>query len=199
MNPIIKYVVAVILTLFICWVFIFGTYSIFTKAGMYISAVRTTKQIKSIGDFLGNFDPALEYQAPAGQDEIAANYLGIIYNVIGEQSNPEVIKMLIGEAEKWGLPIVARDRGFNFNSILFNMGSVYEAAAVKLNDKNYYQRALALFEYGNKLSPQKQVFMESLLDLYKMGGDKVSAINMANQILSFWPDDGKAREVINSK
>jgi len=200
MNQLSRQVIAVAITGLLVWALYFGSWLPLRKSQQYIQTRQT--EIKSLEQFNSVYDVVLGYQSPVGQEEVVANYLELIASIIDEESkrenpNKEVIHALVGKAEEWALPIVERRVGFSYSQILFSFGGVYRSATIVLQDQTYYQKAVDMYKLGLEFSPDRQVFLYSLFDTYRFGGDKENARKIGERIVEVYKDGGVAQILQN--
>lgn len=186
------------LTGFMVYAMYFGVYLPVRKSRLYIAARQT--QINSFKDFDEVYGKALSYASPVGQDEIVSGYLEILAEIIQgealkEQPNKQIIEKLIAKAEEWANPIVGKGAGFGFSQILFRFGNVYQVAAIVLKDDNYYQKAVQLYSLGLRYSPDRQIFLYSLFDMYRFRGDNENAKRVGERIVEVYNDEGVAQSL----
>lgn len=186
-----KIVIAIGVTCLVVAGWYYGAYLPVVKSHAYISGRRSlsASQQKSLNDFFGFFAPALDMSSPIGGDELVYAYLEIVMNVASQQQNPAVVDALVKDAEKRAAPIIERGSGFDFSQTLYEMGSLYRIAAVKLRSEAYYEKAIALFKKGLAYSPNREMFLAGLFDLYQMKQDVSGMRETGRIILRYWPND----------
>ena len=200
MNTKLKRIIAVILSVFLSWVIVYGSILPITKSKMYIKARQT--QVSSLSDFDKTYGNVLGFISPVGQDEIVANYLDLIDGIIAQEKNKEkpaeaLIRPLVASSSMWAEPIIEKGSSFGYSQIIYNYASVYRDAALALKDKNYYEKSLQLFKLGLKASPDRQIFLYNLFDLYTAVGDKENARIVGNRILEVYKDE-RVSEVLKN-
>lgn len=192
MSPLFTKTTAIILVAFMVGVMYFGSFLPLRKSQKYIEARQT--QVTTLEQFNNLYDGVLGYSSPVGQDEIVANYLEIISNTINQEQkaakpNTEIVRSLVTRAEKWALPIVNRRAGFGFSQTLFSLGSVYRSATIVLQEEVYYKKAIEMYRLGLEFSPDRQIFLYSLFDMYRFGKDNENARRVGERILEVYKDD----------
>lgn len=193
-----RQIISIVLVLFFLYAMYSGVYLPFRKSQIYIAARQT--QINSFKDFDEVYGKALSYESPVGQDEIVSSYLEILAEIIQgetlkEQPNKQIIEKLIVKAEEWANPIVDKGAGFGFSQILFRFGNVYQMAAIALKDDNYYQKSVQLYNLGLQYSPDRQIFLYSLFDMYRFRGDNENAKKVGERIVGVYNDEGVAQSI----
>lgn len=191
MLSIFKQIIAVILTGFIAYIIYFGSYLPIRKAQLFITARETP--ITSIKRFDELYGGALASRSPVGQDEITSRYLEILSEIVREerdkeQPNKALIKRILERAEKWGRPVINRGTGINFSQTIANMASVYREAVIAAREEEYYEKAVALYEFGLKQSPDRQIFLYNLFDIYRFRGDNENARRVGERIIEVYKD-----------
>jgi len=190
MTKAIKNSIAIAITVLASLSIVFGAYLPLRKSQIYIKAMFNFQsgKIHSVEDFIGLFGSALNFYSPIGQDEVVSYYSGILANVINQQTNSQVIEVLLKESEKWMEPILKAQKGFVFNQNLYNFAVVYKIAALKLKNEIYYQKSLDFFKEGLKYSPNRLIFLSGLFELYQAKGDNEKTREIGDIILKYWPD-----------
>ena len=160
-NNDIKIIAAFIITILILVLFYFGAYLPLRKSQIHINAVLNLQngKVRTLDDMNNLFNSVLNFYSPVGQDETTQYYLGILLNIINQQSNKDVIDVLARQAENQMEPILKAGKGFNFNQNLYTLGSIYKITALKSRDLGYYQKAVNIFNNGLKYSPNRLIFL----------------------------------------
>ncbi|MEK7555436.1 MAG: hypothetical protein AAB516_01290 [Patescibacteria group bacterium] len=189
MNPLIKKLVIVIVIIIVLSGIYCGSYLPFRKSQFYINAQTGLRGVRSLDDFNNLFDPALGFYSPVGQDEVVSGYLQTLISLTSQQSNKELIDILVKQAEARTAPILEKEKGFNFSQNIYNLAAIYAVSAIKFNDDIYYQKGVETFRLGLKHSPNRQMFLYGLFNLYQFKGDKEGMKEIGETILKYWPDD----------
>lgn len=200
MNSLTRQTIAITLTMFILAVGIYGTYLPIRKSQLYIGARKT--EVKTLVDFNKLYDSVLNYKSPVGQEEVVANYLEIIFEIINQEQrkenpNKDVVTSLVGKAEEWALPIIEKRSGFGFSQILFSMGNVYRSATILLQEEAFYNKAIKMYELGMEFSPDRQIFVYSLFDMYHFANDKANAKRIGERIVRVY-QDARIEQILQS-
>ena len=198
MNLLPKKVITIISSLLILCLMYFGSYLPLRKSQLYIKAMFDFQsgKVHSVQDFTNLFGSALNFRSPIGRDEAVSYYFGILANVINQQTNGQVIEVLLKESEKWMEPILKAQKGFGFSQNLYNFAMVYKIAAQKLNSDVYFQKSIDLFNEGLKNSPNRLIFLSGLFDIYRIKGDKGKMKEIGETILKYWPDDENIKKLM---
>ena len=195
-----KQVIVVVAAGFIVYILYFGSFLPIRKSQKYIRARQT--QITSLAQFDALYDGVLSYTSPVGQDEIVSNYVSMLTEIIAEEKRKEspnetLIRHLVGKAEEWGEPIIERGVGFNFSQFIFNMANIYQEAMFAVPDRTYYQKGVELYRLGLKYSPDRQLFLYSLFDMYRFRGDNENARKIGERIVEVYKDE-RVKQVVQS-
>ncbi len=200
MNDLLKQIIAFSVSIIVAAAIYFGAYLPLRKSQMHIDAILNLQngKVHSVGDLNDLFDPVLDFYSPIGQDEITSYYLGILINIINQQTDRTVIDVLAKQAENRMAPILQVEKGFSFNQNLYTLGSIYKIAAIKFKDKVYYDKAVNIFQEGLEYSPKRLIFLKGLFDLYSVNlDDQSKAREVGEIILKNWPDDKSTRDLID--
>jgi len=195
-----KQVIVVVAAGFIVYILYFGSFLPIRKSQKYIRARQT--QIISLAQFDALYDGVLSYASPVGQDEIVSNYVSMLTEIIAEEKRKEspnetLIRHLVGKAEEWGEPIIERGVGFNFSQFIFNMANIYQGTMIAVPDRTYYQKGVELYRLGLKYSPDRQLFLYSLFDMYRFRGDNENARKIGERIVEVYKDE-RVKQVVQS-
>ena len=196
MNSILRKTIAVAFTLFVFLIMYMGAYLPLRKAQIYIAT--RTRPVNSLKEFDSVFNAALDFYSPVGQDELVSNFLEIIIGALNSDKTNEAstIHELVKRAELRASPIVSRGVGFGLSQITNGLGTTYEIAAFKLQDKTYYDKAVKTMNLGLTYSPNRKLFLSTLLNLYGLSGDIPNAKKIAENVLKYWPNDAQALQVL---
>ncbi len=199
MNQLYRQIISILLSIFLVGLIYYGSLLPFHKASIYIRARQT--EVNDIKQFNDLYDGILSTNSPVGQDELVSNYLDLISSLINqekgkEKPNLEIIKYLASNAEKWAEPIIERGTGFSFSQIIYNYATINRDVALVLNDKKHYDKAVTLYQLGLKHSPDRQIFLYTLFDLYVLVGDKAGANLLGDRIIEVY-DDNRVTEIIS--
>lgn len=191
MNSTLRQIIASICIIIIAWLLYYGSFAPLSKAQQYIKIRQT--QINSLAQFDKIYGGVLGYSSPVGQDEIVSNYLEVISQAVSQEKGKEkpnegLIRALVASSSMWADPIIQRGSGFGFSQIIYNYANIYRDSALALKDRNYYEKAVDLFKLGLLYSPDRQIFLYSLFDLYMATGDKVGARLIGNRIMEVYGD-----------
>jgi len=200
MNSAPKKIIAFLITIFILILMYQGAYLPLRKSQLYIDAISQLQSgaIHSLQDFAGVFDLALGYYSPIGQDEEVSYYTGgVLANIINQQSNPGVVDALLKDAERWMNPIINAGKGIGYSQNLYNFAMIYQMASQKLKNVDYLNKSVDLFYQGLENSPNREIFLEGLLNDYEIGGDTAKAKEVGKTILKYWPDKQDIQKFIN--
>lgn len=201
MSTTFKQLIATIIVITAIGMAYFGAYLPLRKGQMQIDAVINLQsgKVRNIDDLNGLFNPVLDFYSPIGQDELTQYYLGILINIINQQTEKQVIDVLIKQAEGRMAPILEKGTGFSFNQNLYTFGSIYKIAALKFHDLDYYQKAINIFQMGLKYSPNRSIFLKGLFELYSANkDDQTKALEIGKTILEYYPNETKVREFVES-
>ena len=191
MNDLTKQIIAFVVSMVVIVTVYFGSYLPLRKSQMHIDAVLNLQggKVRTLEDFDNLFNPVLDFYSPVGQDEITQYYLGILINIINQQSDKTVVDILARQAESRMTSILKKGKGFSFNQNLYTLGSIYKIAALKFKDEGYYQKAVSIFNEGLKYSPNRLIFLKGLFELYSAHGYNDKAREIREIILKYYPNE----------
>lgn len=170
----------------------FGAYLPFTKSQRYIAAIRAVSSVKSVADFKKNFDAAINYYSPIGDEEVMKFLGNDILGIITGQDQPEAVSR---ELVEYVEPHMFK----NDTRHLIALGQMYFTLWQKYGKKDVdYAKAEEYFLGAYSIGPKLPPVLYSLLDLYRLKGDGEKLKNIASEILTYWPDDESVKNVLGS-
>ena len=172
--------------------FVFGSFLPLRKAQLFIRALHSTGEVRTLNDYINNFDEALRYYSPIGQSENTRFLLNQILQIISEQSG-DVSNVLTAYADEvMRLDDSSNSRSaLNYTQKLSMIGNIYEVNFRNNKKRADYDTAKAFFEKGLALSPNRPQFLYGLLQLYVNSGNASQALPIAEKIHALWPTDGQ--------
>jgi hypothetical protein len=191
-------VAAVVLSLLIAGVAIYGSYMPMRKAQMFISALQglQTTPATSLSDLEGRLSPALNYPSPIGQEELVRNMANSVLSFVQSSTNATSTAALIAFLNSYYNPILAQGKGMSFGQDVYLEGAVNEVAFVQTNDPTYLEAAQHWYSLGNTLGPDRPQPLYGLFDVYRAAGDVSDTLAIGNKILSLWPTDTRIQAAL---
>jgi hypothetical protein len=191
MQRITKQVIASIVTAFLLFVAVLGSYLPMRKAEMFISALQSiqTQPVSSLGDLEGRVSPALDAPSPIGQEELVRNLANSVLGFAQNNQNQSSTEELLVFLHSYYDPILARNKGMSFGQDLYLMGAIHEIAFVKTGDSVYLNLSRQYYAEGNELGPNRPQTLYGLFDVYRFENDLPDAVAVAQKILSNWSTD----------
>ena len=200
MNSLSRQIISISLSLFIAYIMYLGSFLPIRKSQKYIEARQT--QIISLKQFDALYDGVLSYKSPVGQDEVVSYYLEMLIEIIAEErrkesSNEALIRHLVGKAEEWGVPIIERGAGFIFSRLIFNMANIYQEAMLAVREEMYYQKGVEFYRLGLEYSPDRQIFLYNLFDMYRFRDDNENARKIGERIVEVYKNE-RVKQILQS-
>jgi hypothetical protein len=192
-----RYLVAAAVTIVVLAFGYWGIALPLRRSHLYIVATRALPQVKTVEQMETSFRAATDLTAPFGQDETVVYYVQTIHGLIRSNNDRQVVKALMQEAEDVSARMRQRGRGFNYGALLQALGGIYEMGYLATADTSYHQKGIDVLEKGLQYSPGRLQFLQGLLDFYRITGDREHARDMAQRILSVWPDDKFALQALS--
>lgn len=185
-----KFLTSILIILAVLSIY-FGSYLPLAKSRRYIAAVEAFSSVRSIDDFKRNFDKALNFYSPVGQEEVVKFLSGNILNLISDENQPEVVsRFLVDYIE----PRIFQ----NDVRHLLTIGNMYLALWARFNQKEDFNKAENYFRQAQNITPNLPLVLYGLFELYQAKGDKEKIQEIGQIILRHWPEDEKAGAIINS-
>lgn len=191
MDRTIKQVIAVIASLIILLVSVWGSYLPMRKAEMFIASLQSlqTQPVSSLGDLEGRVSSPLDYPSPIGQEELVRNLANSVLGFVQNNQNPSSSQEMLNFLGSYYNPILVRGKGMSFSQDLYLAGAINEVAFVKTGAPEYLARAKQYYLQGNQVGPTRPQPLYGLFDVYRFENDATNTILTGQKILSLWPDD----------
>lgn len=165
----------------------------FFKARLYVKATNNLQSglIKTLDEFKKNFDASLDFYSPVGQEEtarfLATDIAGrMIYSGQQENISRELVNYIeprIFQNNSRHLLLAASMYGKMFN--------IYSREEDLKKTEEYFQKLL-------EISPKSPQALYSLFDIYYKKGENEKTKKIGETILKYWPEDEKAKNILNS-
>ncbi len=202
MDSQIKKAIAVSAAIFLLLTAYYGSYLPMRKSMMFIETMKDSGSIKTLKDFENIFSIPLDYPSPIGQEELVRSMANNVANGLQSISDPKAIDELINYVNGYYEPIISRGKGMSFSQNLYILGMLNEIAFIRTNSVNepnpaYLKAAERYFTMSHQLGPKRPQGLYGLLDVYRMEGNIDGFKVIADQVLSQWPDDQKASNLIS--
>ncbi len=198
MNPAIKKTISILIVAGLVAVAIYGSILPYRKSGAFIEAMRRLNSAKSLDEFKTIMSRPLEMTSPIGQDELVRNLASVVTNLVERngQGRPEFVASVIEYLQGYYDPIISYGKGPSFSQNLYVLGILNEIAFLQTQDKAYLAAAKNYFSRGHELGPRRPQFLYGLFDVYRAEGDTQKAVEIANQILTYWPNDTQIKSLL---
>lgn len=174
-----KIVIVIIIILALLSIY-FGSYLPVIKSQAYIGALQNLGKIRSIQDFKNNFDKALNFYSPIGQEEIVK----FLSNDLGGQFRPEqkeeVLRLLTNYIE----PYIFQN---NVRHLLAT-ARMYEAMWQYYKHEEDWQKAEQYYLKAYQIGPKLPPVLFGMANLYKNKGDLEKTKQIAIIIIGYWPN-----------
>jgi hypothetical protein len=195
MQRITKQVIAGIVTLFVLFMAVYGSYLPMRKAEMFITVLQSmqTKPLTSLGDLEGRVSPPLDAPSPIGQEELVRNLANSVLGFVQNNKDASTTAELMSFLHSYYDPILARGRGMSFGQDLYLMGATNEIAFVNVGDPAYLAASKQYYSEANMLGPNRPQALYGLFDVYRFGNDVPDVESTAQRILTDWPSDQTVR------
>ncbi len=181
MNLFIKQFTIITLLILAMLSIIFGSLLPLVKSQRFVSASRSAFSARTLRDFKANFDQALKFYSPIGDEEIAKFLGGNILSAISQKEQSDAVsRELVSYIEPYMFKNNVRH--------LMTLGQMYFILWQKsgreedfLKAENYFRQALAI---GPKLPP----VLYPLFNLYQVKRDTQKTKEIGEVILKYWPE-----------
>jgi hypothetical protein len=194
MDQPLKKIVAVLIVVFIFSIAYYGNFLPLRMSQTFIDTLRGLQAIKSLQGFEDSVSVPLDIPSPIGKEELVRNVASVVMNLVQQNDKPEVIAEVIKFLDHYYDPIIARGVGMSFEQNLYVLGTINQFAFVKTNDVNYFKKAKQYYEQGLALGPNRPQFLYGVFDIYRTEGNVEKSKEVADKILTQWPDDQRIRD-----
>jgi tetratricopeptide (TPR) repeat protein len=176
-----------------------GSYLPMRKSTAFIRGMRAVEAISANGKltpelFENIMTASLLAPSPIGQEELVRQATGMVMDLV--QRGIDEPERMVNFAESFYTPIVERGRGMSFSQDLYVLGLVHQAALMGTRDGRHLAAAIAYFEEGLRLSPDRPQFLYGLFDAYRLAGDFDRARETGEKIISLWPADVRVTRIL---
>jgi hypothetical protein len=191
MDRTLKGTIAVVISAFILFVAVYGSYMPMRKAQMFIGTLQSfqAQPPTSLQDLENRISVSLDYPSPIGQEELVRNTANSVLSLIQRGTDATTTAALINFLDGYYDPIIAQGRGMSFGQDVYLEGAVNEIAFVRTGDPSYLGKSLQYYRQGNALGPNRPQPLYGLFDVYRTIGDVTDTQATAQKILTNWPMD----------
>jgi hypothetical protein len=199
MDRTVKGTIAVIVSVAILGITVYGSYLPLRKAQSYIAALQSfqTTPPTSLQDLENRLTPSLNAPSPIGQEEIVRNtansVLGLLQNGLDATTTAEVMSFL----NQYYDPILNNGKGMSFGQDLYLAGAVNEVAFSSTGDPEYLLASQQWYKEAQDLGPNRPQALYGLFDVYRAEGDVTDTIMIADKIMMNWPSDTTIQPALN--
>lgn len=175
----------------------FGAYAPYEKAALFVNAVQASSKATTLQEFKNDFNTALDFYSPIGQQEVQRFTGETIISIVDKKGTaPGVSQALVDYLN--GIIHIDRptDRGLDFTREYFLLADAYRLAWTKCHNPNDFAMAKKYYQGGLKLSPRRPQLLYGLLRLYAKADDTVQALRVAEKLHEYWPQDSKMACII---
>lgn len=166
----------------------FGSLLPLTKAQSYIAAEHGMSSVRTLDDFLTNYDMALDLYSPVGDEETAKFLGGKILNIVAQGQSEDVSRELVRYIEEHLFDDDVRH--------LMLQGQMYQVLWENYEQEEDYQKAVDYFELTHEIGPDLPPPLYSLFKLYGLKEDMENFERTGRLILERWPQDEKVSELL---
>ncbi|MDE2018771.1 MAG: hypothetical protein KGJ13_00280 [Patescibacteria group bacterium] len=191
MNRTAKQVIAVIASLFLAFLAVYGSYLPMRKAEIFIGTLQSfqTQPVSSLQELETRLEVPLNYPSPIGQEELVRNTANSVLSFIQQGTDATTTAQLISFLNQYYDPIIVRGKGMSFEQDLYLLGAINEIAFTRTGNPIYLQSSLRYYGEGVQLGPNRPQPLYGLYDVYRFAGDATDTIAVAERILQLWPND----------
>jgi len=186
-----KYILPVIIIVLAALSIYFGAYTPLVKARNFVSGLRGVSFIQSVQDFKENFDPALEFPSPIGDEEILRFLGSDLVSTLSSPQNPvteEAARTLVEYLEE---KLIKDDTRH-----LIILGQLYGTLWQRYGNESDFEKSEQYLLKARELGPKLPPVLLPLFDLYQKKGDAEGVRDVGGEILRYWPGEGFVKEAL---
>jgi hypothetical protein len=191
MDRTLKGTIAVVISVFILFAAVYGSYMPMRKAQIFIGTLEglQSQPPTSLQDLEDRLSVSLDYPSPIGQEELVRNTANSVLSLIQRGIDATTTAALTDFLDGYYDPILTWGKGMSFGQDVYIEGAINEIAFARTGDQNYLQKALQYYREGNTLGPNRPQPLYGLFDVYRAAGDVTDTQATADKILANWPTD----------
>jgi hypothetical protein len=193
-------VTAIIVSLAILGVAVYGTYLPMRKAQIFIATLQGLQtpggQATSLQDLEDKLSVPLDYPSPVGQEELVRNLANSVLSFVQAGAGASSTAALISYLNSYYDPILERGRGMSFGQDVYLEGAVNELAFAETGDQSYLASALQWYKEAQTLGPNRPQGLYGLFDVYRASGDTTDAVAIGQKIVTNWPSDTRIQQAL---
>ena len=184
-------IIAAILALY------FGAYAPFEKASLFIAALQSSSQATTLQEFENDFNAAIQFYSPVGEQEIERYAGDQIVNVLGQKGiTPQLSQALadyMGQITHLSHPSA---RGLDITQEYLLVANAYQLAWMTTHNPTDFTASEKAYQSGLVLSPKRPQLLYGLLQLYTNAGMAAPALQVAEKVNKYWPSDAQVASLI---
>jgi hypothetical protein len=200
MSSTTKQIIAVILSILVVGVAVYGSYFPMRKAEIFIATLQglQSQPVSTLNELESRLAIPLNYTSPIGQEELVRNTANNILGFISQGADPTSTAVLVSFLDSYYAPIIARGKGMSFGQDLYLMGAINETAYAHTGNQAYLAAAQKYYEEAVTLGPNRPQSLYGLFDVYRAEGNVASSTAVGEKILSNWPTDTSIAQALQS-
>jgi len=188
-----KKVAAVIISVAVLGIAVYGTYLPLRKAQMFIATLQSLQSspATSLSNLESRISVPLSYPSPVGQEELVRNMANSVLAFVQQGADSSSTAELMSFLGSYYNPILDRGKGMSFGQDVYLEGAINEIAFATTGGQSYLASAKQWYEEAHQLGPNRPQPLYGLFDVYRASNDKADTVAVAQQILTNWPDDAR--------
>ena len=191
-------VAAIILSIAILGVALYGSYLPMRKAQMFIATLQSlqTTPATSLSDLKSRISIPLDYPSPIGQEELVRNLANSVLSFIQQGADPSSTTQLMNFLDSYYNPILSSGKGMSFGQDVYLEGAINEIAFAETGDQSYLAAAKQWYLEARQLGPNRPQALYGLFDVYRAANNATDTIATAQHILANWPSDTRIQQAL---
>jgi len=168
-----------------------GAYKPRIKSTTYIETQSRLPTYRTLEQLVDNFDKALEYPSPVGQEEVVKFSLSQFEKMILNQDQSETASVnLVHYIEQY----IYEDNIVH----LLQTGNLYNTLYERFKKQEYLETTENYYKKIREIAPNIPHSLYRLFTLYKRSGQYDKMKETGQKILELWPEDSKVKNELKT-
>lgn len=191
MNKTIKIIISSVIVIATLVAIYLGSFAPFKKSQLYLSTLKMTRAggEMSADSLLNGFDRSLQFYSPAGERELIKFYTSFTNGLIKKENiSPEAAILFVEHIEE--------NITDNYLFHYLNLAELYDSLYRATENEEYLLKAEKYLLLAHEIAPKLPQPLEGLMINYIFQDDTEKLEEIAEKILTLWPDHPVIQENI---
>ncbi len=170
---------------------VFGSYLPLVKSRRFIAALSSVASVKTVQEFMVNFDKSFKFYSPIGDEEITKFLVNDVLQLISQPTQSEAVdRALVNYIEPYLFKNDLRH--------LMATGEMHRILWEKYGREEDFTKAEDYFNQAYKIGPNVPPVLYSMINLYLAKRDILKVKEIGGIVLQYWPDDENIRNLLKT-